>query len=83
MKVYISGSMASRPNEYHHAFKKAEEEFEGEVKTMAKFGAFISLKDGIDGLLHISKIKTELKEGDRLKVKVTEIKNGKVSLDLV
>lgn len=26
MKVYISGSMASRPNEYHEVFKKAEEE---------------------------------------------------------
>lgn len=58
------------------------EEFEGEVKTMAKFGAFVSLRDGIDGLLHISKIKSELKEGDKLRVKVTEIKHGKVSLDL-
>lgn len=26
MKVYISGAMASRPNEYYEAFKKAEEE---------------------------------------------------------
>lgn len=56
--------------------------FEGEVKKIAPFGAFISLKDGIDGLLHISKFKGDIKEGARLSVKVCEIKAGKISLDL-
>lgn len=59
------------------------EVFEGKVKTIAPFGAFIELKDGIDGLLHSSKIKTKLNEGDILSVKVAELKNGKVALDLV
>lgn len=59
------------------------EEFDGEVKKIATFGAFVSLRDGVDGLLHISKIKSPIKEGDRIKVKVSEIKAGKISLDLI
>lgn len=58
------------------------EEFDGQVKKVVDFGAFISLKDGVDGLLHISKSKQPLKEGEFIKVKVGEFKNGKVSLDL-
>ena len=58
------------------------EVFEGKVKTIAPFGAFIELKDGIDGLLHSSKIKETLREGDFVRVKVAELKNGKVALDL-
>ncbi|CZE47934.1 polyribonucleotide nucleotidyltransferase [Campylobacter geochelonis] len=58
------------------------EEFEGEVKSMVDFGAFIHLKDGVDGLLHISKIKTPLKAGDMVKVKVSELKGSKISLEL-
>lgn len=57
------------------------EEFDGVVKSVVAFGAFIELKDGVDGLLHISKIKTSLHEGDRVRVVVREVKNGKVSLD--
>lgn len=59
------------------------EEFDGEIKKIATFGAFVSLRDGVDGLLHISKIKSPIKEGDRIKVKVSEIKAGKISLDLI
>ena len=59
------------------------EEFDGEIKKIATFGAFVSLRDGVDGLLHISKIKSPIKEGDCIKVKVSEIKAGKISLDLI
>ncbi|WP_086240641.1 polyribonucleotide nucleotidyltransferase [Campylobacter devanensis] len=62
---------------------KIGEEFDGEIKKIATFGAFVSLRDGVDGLLHISKIKSPIKEGDRIKVKVSEIKAGKISLDLI
>ncbi len=58
------------------------ETFEGEVKKVAPFGAFISLRDGVDGLLHISKFKNPLVEGDHAKVRVAEVKNGKISLEL-
>ena len=52
------------------------------VKNKTAFGAFISLRDGMDGLLHISKIKGELKEGGIINVKIADIKNGKISLEL-
>ncbi|TQR56918.1 polyribonucleotide nucleotidyltransferase [Campylobacter troglodytis] len=59
------------------------EEFTGRVKSVVSFGAFIELRDGVDGLLHISKIKGTLREGEELKVRIKEIKNGKVSLDII
>lgn len=59
------------------------EEFDGEVKKITQFGAFVYLRDGIDGLLHISKIKNPLKEGDIIRVRVEEQKGNKVTLSLV
>ncbi|HEF3574385.1 TPA: polyribonucleotide nucleotidyltransferase [Campylobacter upsaliensis] len=64
-------------------FKVGEEFFEAEVKKVAPFGAFIALKDGVDGLLHSSKMKTKLSENDKVDVKISEIKNGKISVDLL
>ena len=58
------------------------DEFDGVVRKVVEFGAFVGLKDGVDGLLHISKISTPLKEGDRVKVKVSEQKGHKISLVL-
>lgn len=58
------------------------EEFVGVVQKVVDFGVFVGLKDGVDGLLHNSKIKEKLELGNEVKVKVLEIKNGKVSLDL-
>lgn len=58
------------------------DEFDGEVKKVAPFGVFISLKNGVDGLLHISKIRSPLQEGDKIRVKISDIKAGKISLDL-
>lgn len=58
------------------------EEFNGRVKSIVPFGAFVELRDGVDGLLHASKIKGALSEGDEVRVCVREVKNGKVSLDL-
>ncbi len=62
---------------------KIGEEFEGKVIKITNFGAFISLKDEVDGLLHSSKIKFRLSEGDKIWVKIKEIKNGKISVDLL
>ena len=64
-------------------FKVGEEFHAAPVKKVAPFGAFIALKDGVDGLLHNSKIKGKLSENDRLDVKISEIKNGKISVDLL
>ncbi|WP_036728777.1 polyribonucleotide nucleotidyltransferase [Peptoniphilus mikwangii] len=63
--------------------------FEGKVKKIMKFGAFVELKKGVEALLHISEIQHErtnkvediLKIGDIVKVKVIEIdEDGKMSL---
>ena len=64
--------------------------YDGLVKTITAFGAFVEILPGKDGLCHISKLanrrveKVEdvVKEGDRLLVKVMEVdkKTGKISL---
>ena len=63
--------------------------YNGKVVKIAKFGAFVELIPGKDGLLHISqiskkrveKVEDVLKEGDPVKVKVLEVDSqGKVSL---
>ncbi len=68
------------------------QEYEGEVVNITKFGAFVNILPGRDGLLHISKIDSERRVervedyfnlGDRVKVVVREIdRMGKVNLDL-
>ena len=85
--IEITKKDNSRPNNRRNNDKKSVkfeigEEFEGEVKSIVAFGAFVHLKDGVDGLLHISQIKDKLKEGDRVKVKVNEQKGNKISLEL-
>jgi polyribonucleotide nucleotidyltransferase len=62
--------------------------YEGPVKSILAFGAFIEIMPGRDGLLHISeithhrleKVEDELAVGDIVKVKVLEINDGKVRL---
>jgi polyribonucleotide nucleotidyltransferase len=71
---------------------KVGEVYDGEVVNITKFGAFVNILPGRDGLLHISKIgggkridKVEdvLALGDSVKVVVREIDDrGKVSLDM-
>lgn len=66
------------------------EVYEGVVKSIMPFGAFIEILPGKDGLLHISeidykrieKVEDVLKEGDRVQVKLLEIdkKTGKLRL---
>ena len=63
---------------------------EGIVESLQSYGAFINLGNGLSGLVHISQICNQrikhpgsvLKVGDRVKVKVTAIKDGKLSLSM-
>ena len=56
-------------------------EFEAPVVSITKFGAFVRILPGIDGLVHISEIRTErvnkvsdvLKVGDMVKVKLINV----------
>ncbi len=63
--------------------------YEGLVRRIANFGAFVEILPGTDGLLHISeiahsrinKVEDVLKLGDRVKVKVIEIgDDGRIRL---
>lgn len=65
----------------------------GKVARLAAFGAFVTLKEGIDGLVHISKMgagrrinhpKEVLKEGQTVEVKIESVdrENRKLSLSL-
>ena len=66
--------------------------YDGKVVNITKFGAFVNILPGRDGLLHISRldgstrverVEDYLSDGDELKVRVREIDRGKVSLELV
>ncbi|NLX17772.1 MAG: polyribonucleotide nucleotidyltransferase, partial [Desulfobulbus sp.] len=63
--------------------------YEGEVRTIKDFGAFVQILPGTDGMVHISELANErvknvtdvVKEGDIIKVKVLEIDNrGRIRL---
>jgi len=63
--------------------------YNGTVRSIVDFGAFIEIMPGTDGLLHVSEIAHErvnqvrdyMKENDKVDVKVLDIdKNGKVRL---
>lgn len=63
---------------------------EGTVESLQTYGAFVNLKDGLSGLVHISQICQKrikkpsevLKVGDKVKVKVLNTNDGKISLSI-
>lgn len=63
---------------------------DGEVTGAVDFGVFVKLEQGLEGLVHISELDWGLVEdpralfkvGDTVRVKVIEIKDGKISLSV-
>ena len=63
---------------------------EGTVETIKDYGAFVNLGKGVTGLLHVSQISPKriktpaevLKEGEKVKVKVTKIDGNRISLSI-
>ena len=63
---------------------------EGEVTGAVDFGIFVKIEEGLEGLVHISELDWALvenpravwKPGSKVKVKVIEIKDGKISLSI-
>ena len=63
---------------------------EGVVESLQPYGAFVDLGNGLSGLVHISQICEKrikkpsevLAVGDKVKVKVTAVKDGKLSLSI-
>ena len=64
--------------------------YEGEVKKIVEFGAFVEILPNTQGLVHISEIANKridrvqnyLKEGQSVRVKVLDIQNGKIRLSI-
>jgi len=62
----------------------------GKVESIKDYGAFVTLDDGITGLVHISQlahnrvksVAAVLKEGDEVEAKVIGLDNGKISLSI-
>jgi len=70
-----------------------DQEIEGEITGVVDFGAFIRFgeeENQVEGLIHISEIDWQiienpsqvLKVGDKIKAKIIDISNGKVSLSI-
>lgn len=63
---------------------------EGVVESLQPYGAFVDLGNGLSGLVHISQICEKrikkpsevLSVGDKVKVKITAVKDGKLSLSI-
>jgi len=66
------------------------DEVDGTVTGVVDFGVFVKLEEGLEGLVHISEIdwglvddpRNFVKVGQKIKAKVIEIKDGKISLSL-
>ena len=66
--------------------------YEGAVVNIMQFGAFVQIRPGVDGMIHISKLSKErvekvedvVKLGDKVKVQVIKIdEKGRVDLKLI
>ncbi len=63
---------------------------DGVITGIVDFGVFVKVEEGLEGLVHISEIDWGLvddprnffKVGDKVKVKVIEVKDGKISLSI-
>lgn len=66
------------------------DELECVVAGIVDFGIFLKVEEGLEGLVHISEIdwglvedpRTMFKIGDKVKAKIIEIKDGKISLSI-
>lgn len=90
-KEYIIGIASTKEERINIAeLYKVGDVYEGKVKKVVDFGAFVELPHHYDGLLHISKITNNrnaqvsdyLKEGDRVCVEVLSLNKNKVELGL-
>ncbi len=85
---------AKQPDPWEGAVMKYSEGslYQGKVTRLVKFGAFITLEPGIDGLIHISRLGTGkkinsagdiLKAGQEITVKIEKIELDKKQISLI
>ncbi|MSU55241.1 MAG: S1 RNA-binding domain-containing protein [Candidatus Taylorbacteria bacterium] len=66
------------------------DEVTGDITGIVDFGVFVKLEEGLEGLVHISEIdwalvddpRSMFKVGQKVNVKIIEIKEGKISLSI-
>ncbi|MEG1992917.1 MAG: S1 RNA-binding domain-containing protein [Acetivibrio sp.] len=62
----------------------------GVIESIMPYGCFVNIGEGLTGLVHISQIcgrhikhpNEEVKEGQKIKVKILDVKDGKISLSM-
>lgn len=94
-KLVLSGKVVAREAEQEERNHKISmivpgTVLEGTVETLMPYGAFISLGDGLSGLVHISQIcerriskpSEVLKVGQKVKAKVLNTNDNKISLSM-
>lgn len=90
-KLIFSEKNPEQKNKDHIIGKYAlGDEVTGEVTGIVDFGVFVKLEEGLEGLVHISEIDWALVEnpkllfriGEKVRVKIIEIKDGKISLSI-
>lgn len=82
-------SLEEKQNELVEEYKIGDE-IEGEVTGTVEFGIFVKLREGLEGLVHISEIDWALVDdprkifdiGEKVKVKIIDINDGKISLSI-
>lgn len=94
-RLVLSGKEVAREKLAAETRKKVSkcqvgEVVSGTVETLKDYGAFVTLENGLTGLLHISQISSQrikhpgvvLKEGQEVKVKIIGLNDGKISLSM-
>ncbi len=94
-KVVLSGKAVAREQEAEERRRRISmmapgTVMEGVVESLMPYGAFVNLGNGISGLVHISQISQRrikkpgevLKEGQKIKVKILNTNDNKVSLSM-
>lgn len=89
--IFSEKNMETKAGKEKTAAKyKIGDEVEGEVTGIVDFGIFVKIDEGLEGLVHISEIdwalvedtKAMFKIGQKVKVKIIEVKDEKVSLSI-
>lgn len=88
--IFSEKSLGEKDKEKIIGKYKVGDAVEGEVTGIVDFGIFVKLEEGLEGLVHISEIDWALVEdprslfkvGQKVTVKIIEIKDGKVSLSI-
>ena len=88
--IFSEKSLDKKEREQMVGKYEVGDSIEGEVTGIIDFGVFIKIEEGLEGLAHISELdwglvedpKEMFKVGERVKAKIIEIKEGKISLSI-